>query len=146
MSGENIKFIFKRALTHYISILENLKNDKEIEFSNDIFREDIQLNINKLNDIIKGFDTYDALMSVEQNRELLCSALQSYIQGLENMKKLIESKLQTSEPSLPTIKFMKVEVELELAKIRLVLASNRIAQLPKLPVVCPTPISYQNYY
>ena len=97
MSGENIKFIFKRALTHSISILENLKNDKEIEFSNDIFREDIQLNINKLNDIIKGFDTYDALMSVEQNRELLYSALQSYIQGLENMKKLIESKLQTSE-------------------------------------------------
>lgn len=89
MSGENIKFIFKRALPHYVSVLENLKNDKEIESSNDIFREDIQLNINKLNDIIKGFDTYDALMSVEQNRELLCSALQSYIQGLENMKKLM---------------------------------------------------------
>ena len=112
MSGENIKFIFKRALTHSISILENLKNDKEIEFSNDIFREDIQLNINKLNDIIKGFDTYDALMSVEQNRNYFVL----HYKGLENMKKLIESKLQTSEPSLPTIKFMKVEVELELAK------------------------------
>jgi len=93
MSGENIKFIFKRALTHSISILENLKNDKEIEFSNDIFREDIQLNINKLNDIIKGFDTYDALMSVEQNRNYF---VLNY-KGLENMKKLIESKLQTSE-------------------------------------------------
>ena len=93
MSGENIKFIFKRALPHYVSVLENLKNDKEIESSNDIFREDIQLNINKLNDIIKGFDTYDALMSVEQNRNYFVL----HYKGLENMKKLIESKLQTSE-------------------------------------------------
>jgi len=116
MSGENVKLIFKRALTHYVSVLENLKNDKEIEFSNDIFRDDIQLNINKLDDIIKRFDSYDALTNVEQNRELLCSALQSYIEGLENMKEIIKSKLQTSEPSLPTIKFMKVDAELEIAK------------------------------
>jgi len=116
MSGENVKLIFKRALTHYVSVLENLKNDKEIEFSNDKFRDDIQLNINKLDDIIKRFDSYDALTNVEQNRELLCSALQSYIEGLENMKEIIKSKLQTSEPSLPTIKFMKVDAELEIAK------------------------------
>lgn len=116
MSGENVKLIFKRALTHYVSVLQNLKNYKEIEFSNDIFRDDIQLNINKLDDIIKDFDTYDALTSIESNRELLCSALQSYIEGLENMKKVIEAKLQTSEPALPTIKFMKVDAELEIAK------------------------------
>jgi hypothetical protein len=116
MSGENVKLIFKRALTHYIKVLEKLKDDKEIEFSNDIFRDDIQLNINKLEDIIKGFDSYDALTNVEKNRELLCSALQSYVEGLENMQKIIKSKLQTSEPSLPTIKFMKVDAELELAK------------------------------
>ena len=116
MSGENVKLIFKRALTHYVSVLENLKNDKEIEFSNDIFRDDIQLNINKLDDIIKRFDSYDALTNVEQNRELLCSALQSYIEGLESMKEILKSKLQTSEPSLPTIKFMKVDAELEIAK------------------------------
>ena len=116
MSGENVKLIFKRALSHYVSILDNLKNDKEIEFSSDIFRDDIQLNMTKLNDIINNLGSYDALTTVEQNRELLCSALQSYIEGLENMKKIIISKLQTSEPSLPTIKFMKVDAEIEIAK------------------------------
>ena len=35
---------------------------------------------------------------------------------LENMKELINSKLQSSEPSLPEIKFANAENELELAK------------------------------
>ena len=41
--SENVKMIFKRALFHYIKVLEKLRDDKELEFSNDIFRQDIQI-------------------------------------------------------------------------------------------------------
>ena len=107
--GENVVLIFKRALTHYIKVLEKLKDDEEIEFSNEIFRSSIQDNIDKLNEAIKGLDSTFVQDTLDRNRELLCCPLQSYIDGLKKMKDLIISKLQSSEPSLPPIQLTKVE-------------------------------------
>jgi hypothetical protein len=114
--SENVKFIFKRALVHYIRVLMKLQEDKDLEFSNDIFQVSIQGKIDKIDDIIKGLDSPLIHDTLDQNRELLCHALQSYIEGLEKMKELINSKLQSSEPSLPAIKFANAENEIELAK------------------------------
>jgi len=114
--GENVVLIFKRALTHYIKVLEKLKDDEEIEFSNEIFRSSIQDNIDKLNEAIKGLDSTFVQDTLDRNRELLCCSLQSYIDGLKKMKDLIISKLQSSEPSLPPIQLTKVEYEIALAK------------------------------
>jgi len=114
--SENVKSIFKRALAHYVGALKKLQEDKDLEFSNDIFNVSIQGKIDKIDDIIKGLDSPLFQDTLDQNRELLCHALQSYIEGLENMKELINSKLQSSESSLPEIKFANAENELELAK------------------------------
>ena len=114
--SENVKSIFKRALAHYVRLLRKLQEDKDLEFSNDIFNVSIQEKIDKIDDIIKGLDSPFIQDTMEQNRELLCHALRSYIEGLEKMKELINSKLQSSEPSLPAIKFANAENEIELAK------------------------------
>jgi hypothetical protein len=114
--SENVKSIFKRALVHYVGVLMKLQADKDLEFSNDIFQVSIQGKIDKIDDIIKGLDSPLIDDTLNQNRELLCHALQSYIEGLEKMKQLINSKLQSSEPSLPAIKFANAENEIELAK------------------------------
>lgn len=116
--GENVKLIFKRALSHYVDVLQKLKSDKEIEFSNDIFQVDIQDNIGKLERMLKGLDSPDPepLSTLESNRELLCRSLQNYINDLENMKETINSKLRSSEPSIPTINFKNVDEEIALAK------------------------------
>jgi hypothetical protein len=115
MSG-NVIFIFKRALCHYIQVLEKLKDDQEIQFSNDIFRQDIQSTIKKIDEMINGLDSTDPIVSVERNRELMCSSLHSYISDLEKMKGIITSKLQNSDTSLPAIEFNNVNQELEIAK------------------------------
>ena len=114
--SENVKSIFKRALAHYVRVLRKLQEDKDLEFSNDIFNVSIQGNIDKIEDIIKGLDSPLFQDTSDQNKELLCHALQSYIEGLENMKELINSRLQSSEPSIPEIKFANAENEIELAK------------------------------
>ena len=115
--SENVKSIFKRALAHNVRVLRKLQEDKELEFSNDIFNVSIQAKIDKIDDIIKGLDSPSSQNTLDQNRELLCHALQSYIEGLEKMEKLINSKLQSSSsPSLPAIKFANAENEMELAK------------------------------
>ena len=114
--SENVKSIFKRALAHYVRVLRKLQEDKDLEFSNDIFQVSIQGKIDKIDDIIKGLDSPLIQDTLDQNRELLCNALQSYIEGLDKMKELINSKLQSSEPSLPAIKFANAENEIELAK------------------------------
>ncbi|HEX6378783.1 MAG TPA: hypothetical protein VFZ60_06870 [Nitrososphaeraceae archaeon] len=114
--SENVKSIFKRALAHYVRVLRKLQEDKDLEFSNDIFNVSIQGKIDKIEDIIKGLDSPLFQDTSDQNKELLCHALQSYIEGLENMKELINSRLQSSEPSIPEIKFANAENEIELAK------------------------------
>lgn len=114
--SENVKSIFKRALAHYVRVLRKLQENKDLEFSNDIFNVSIQGKIDKIEDIIKGLDSPLFQDTSDQNKELLCHALQSYIEGLENMKELINSKLQSSEPSIPEIKFANAENEIELAK------------------------------
>ena len=118
MNGENVKFIFGRAVLHYVDVLRKLQSDKELEFSDDVFRVSIQDNIEKLEGILKGLESPDPEPSyiLEQNRQLLCCSLQSYIDDLEKMKELIKSKLQTSEPSLPTINFQKVDDQIEMPK------------------------------
>ena len=107
--SENVKSIFKRALAHYVRELKKLQEDKDLEFSNDIFNVSIQGKIDKIDDIIRGLDSPLIHDTLEPNRELLCHVLQSYIEGLEKMKDLINSKLQSSDPSfrlshLPTLK------------------------------------------
>jgi hypothetical protein len=114
--SENVKFIFKRALLHYIRLLRKLQEDKELEFSNDTFHVSIQGKIEKTEDIIKALDSLHFEESIDQNRELLCGVLQSYINGLDRMKELINSRLQASEPSLPPIDFANAQHEIELAK------------------------------
>lgn len=114
--SENVKFIFKRALLHYILILRKLQEDRELEFSNDIFHVSIQGKIDKIEDMIKSLDSDLFNDTIDQNRELLCNVLQNYIDKLEKMKELINIKLQNSEPSLPAIKFTNAEHEIELAR------------------------------
>lgn len=114
--AEQVKMIFKRALSHYAKVLEKLQEDKELDFSNDIFLQDIQNNVNKINGMVDGVDAPDGQSILDKNRELLCCALQSYIDDLEKMKDLIKSKLQNSEPALPSLKFTNVDEEIALAK------------------------------
>lgn len=114
--SENVKFIFKRALLHYIRALRKLQEDNELEFSNDIFHVTIQGKIAKIEGIVADLDSDLFDDTISQNRELLCGALRSYIGGLETMNGLINAKLQNLEPSLPTIKFTSAEHEIELAK------------------------------
>jgi len=108
--------IFKRALSHYAKVLEKLQEDKELDFSNDIFLQDIQNNVNKINGMVDGVDAPDGQSILDKNRELLCCALQSYIYDLDKMKDLIKSKLQNSEPALPSFTFTNVDEEIALAK------------------------------
>jgi len=108
--------IFKRALSHYAKVLEKLQEDKELDFSNDIFLQDIQNNVNKINGMVDGVDAPDGQSILDKNRELLCCALQSYIDDLDKMKDLIKSKLQNSEPALPSFTFTNVDEEIALAK------------------------------
>ena len=115
---ENVKLIFKRALLHYIGILKKLQSNHELEFSNDIFHVSIQGKIDKAEDLIKGLDS-DVIQvqdTLDRNRELLCGVLDTYINGLEKMKELINSKLLDLDPSIPTIDFSVAQDELELAK------------------------------
>lgn len=114
--AEQVKMIFKRALSHYAKVLEKLQEDKELDFSNDIFLQDIQNNVNKINGMVDDVDAPDGQSILDKNRELLCCALQSYIDDLEKMKDLIKSKLQNSEPALPSFKFTNVDEEIALAK------------------------------
>jgi hypothetical protein len=114
--AEHVKMIFRRALSHYAKVLEKLQEDKELDFSNDIFLQDIQNNVNKINGIVDDVDAPDGQSILDKNRELLCCALQSYIDDLEKMKDLIKSKLQNSEPALPSLKFTNVDEEITLAK------------------------------
>ena len=113
--SENVKSIFKRALNHYIKVLEKLRDDEELEFSNDIFRQDIQSNIKTIEDMIKGLDSEDAMTILDRNRKLMCCSLDSYISDLEKMKDVITTKLQKPD-TLPAIEFNKVNQELEIAK------------------------------
>jgi hypothetical protein len=115
--AEQVKMIFKRALSHYAQVLEKLQEDKELDFSNDIFLQDIQNNVNKINGIIDGVDAPDDGQSIlDKNRELLCCALQNYIDDLGKMKDLIKSKLQNSVPALPSFTFTTVDEEIALAR------------------------------
>jgi hypothetical protein len=116
--SEHVKLIFKRALDHYAKVLEKLEEDKELDFSNDIFSLDIQSNINKIKKISEGLNSPepDPQETLNHNRKLLCCSLQSYIDDLKKMKQLIRSKLQSSESSLPTIEFTNVDEEIKLAE------------------------------
>jgi hypothetical protein len=116
--SEHVKMIFKRALDHYAKVLEKLEEDKELDFSNDIFSLDIQSNINKIKKISEGLNSPepDPQETLNHNRKLLCCSLQSYIDDLKKMKQLIRSKLQSSESSLPTIEFTNVDEEIKLAE------------------------------
>jgi ABC-type Zn uptake system ZnuABC Zn-binding protein ZnuA len=116
--SEHVKMIFKRALDHYAKVLEKLEEDKELDFSNDIFSLDIQSNINKIKKIADGLNSPepDPQETLNHNRKLLCCSLQSYIEDLKKMKEFIRSKLQSSESSLPTIEFTNVDEEIKLAE------------------------------
>lgn len=115
--AEQVKMIFKRALIHYAKVLEKLQEDKELDFSNDIFLQDIQNNVNKINGIVDGVDSPDDGQSIlDKNRKLLCCALQNYSDDLDKMKDLIKSKLQNSEPALSSFTFTNVDEEIALAK------------------------------
>lgn len=114
--SENVKTIFKRALYHYIKVLEKLRDDKELDFSNDIFRQDIQTNISKIEEMIKSLDAVDAMDTVDRNRKLMCCSLDSYISDLEKVKNIIATKLQIGDTPLPSIDFERVNQELEIAK------------------------------
>jgi hypothetical protein len=116
--SEHVKMIFKRALDHYAKVLEKLEEDKELDFSNDIFSLDIQNNINKIKKIADGLNSPepDPQETLNHNRKLLCCSLQSYIEDLKKMKELIRSKLQSSESPLPTIEFTNVDEEIKLAE------------------------------
>ena len=116
--SEHVKMIFKRALDHYAKVLEKLEEDKELDFSNDIFSLDIQNNINKIKKIADGLNSPepDPQETLNHNRKLLCCSLQSYIDDLKKMKELIRFKLQSSESPLPTIEFTNVDEEIKLAE------------------------------
>ena len=116
--SEHVKMIFKRALDHYAKVLEKLEEDKELDFSNDIFSLDIQNNINKIKKIADGLNSPepDPQETLNHNRKLLCNSLQSYIDDMKKMKELIRSKLQSSESPLPTIEFTNVDEEIKLAE------------------------------
>jgi hypothetical protein len=116
--SEHVKMIFKRALDHYAKVLEKLEEDKESDFSNDIFSLDIQSNINKIKKIADSLNSPepDPPETLNHNRKLLCCLLQSYIDDLKKMKELIRSKLQSSESSLPTMEFTNVDEEIKLAE------------------------------
>jgi hypothetical protein len=116
--SEHVKMIFKRALDHYAKVLEKLEEDKELDFSNDIFSLDIQNNINKIKKIADGLNSPepDPQETLNHNRKLLCCSLQSYIDDMKKMKELIRSKLQSSESPLPTIEFTNVDEEIKLAE------------------------------
>ena len=62
--AEQVKMIFKRALIHYAKVLEKLQEDKELDFSNDLFLQDIQNNVNKINGIVDGVDSPDDGQSI----------------------------------------------------------------------------------
>jgi len=116
--SEHVKMIFKRALDHYAKVLERLEEDKELDFSNDIFSLDIQNNINKIKKIADGLNSPepDPQETLNHNRKLLCCSLQRYIDDLKKMKELIRFKLQSSESPLPTIEFTNVDEEIKLAE------------------------------
>jgi len=116
--SEHVKMIFKRALDHYAKVLEKLEEDKELDFSNDIFSLDIQNNINKIKKIADGLNSPepDPQETLNHNRKLLCCSLQSYIDDLKKMKELIRFKLQSSECSLPIVEFTNVDEEIKLAE------------------------------
>ena len=116
--SEHVKMIFKRALDHYAKVLERLEEDKELDFSNDIFSLDIQNNINKIKKIADGLNSPepDPQETLNHNRKLLCCSLQSYIDDMKKMKELIRFKLQSSESPLPTIEFTNVDEEIKLAE------------------------------
>ena len=114
--GENVKFIFKNALLHYNQALEELKNDKEPEFSNAITQEVIEENVTKINQIITDLDSTDWQYTIERHRELLCGCLRGYISNLEVSRSSIITKLQ-GNLSLPVIDLSRIDNELELAKV-----------------------------
>jgi hypothetical protein len=108
--------IFRRALYHYVKVLEKLRDDKELDFSNDIFRQDIQTNIARIEEMIKSLDGVDAMDTLDRNRKLMCCSLDSYISDLEKLKSNIFAKLHIGDASLPSIDFERVNQELEIAK------------------------------
>ena len=114
-SGTNVKIIFKNTLQHYNRVLEELKNDKEFDFSNTIIQKDIEENIDKNTGIIDKLDSFDGLDTVDNNRKYLCDCLRGYVSYLEITKANIATKLK-DRLSLPTIDLSKLDNEIELSK------------------------------
>jgi hypothetical protein len=114
-TGANVKIIFKNTLQHYNRVLEELKNDKEFDFSNIIIQKDIQQNIDKNTGIIDKLDSFDGLDTVDNNRKYLCDCLRGYVSYLETTKFNIATKLK-DRLSLPTIDLSKLDNEIELTK------------------------------
>jgi hypothetical protein len=114
-TGKNVKVIFRNALHHYNMMLEKLKNEKELDFSNPRIQEAIQENIDKNTKMIKKLGSNEWFITLDENRKFLCDCLRGYISYLEIAKNIIETKLQETL-SLPVIDLTKVDDELELSK------------------------------
>jgi hypothetical protein len=114
-TGKNVKVIFRNALHHYNMMLEKLKNEKELDFSNPRIQEAIQENIDKNTKMIKKLGSNEWFITLDENRKFLCDCLRGYISYLEIAKNTIETKLQETL-SLPVIDLTKVDDELELSK------------------------------
>jgi sulfite reductase alpha subunit-like flavoprotein len=96
-TGENVKVIFRNALHHYNRILEKLKNEKELDFSNPRIQEAIQENIDKNTKMIKKLGSNESFITLDENGKFLCDCLRGYISYLEIAKNTIATKLQETK-------------------------------------------------
>jgi hypothetical protein len=115
-TGQNVKLVFRNALHHYNRILEKIKNDRELDFSDPRIQEAIQANIDKNTKMIKKLGSNEWFITLDENRKFLCDCLRGYISYLEISKSAIATKLQETL-SLPVIDLTKVDDELQLSNI-----------------------------
>ena len=114
-AGQDVKLIFRNALHHYNRILENLKNEKELDLNDPGIQEAIQNSIDKNTKMIKKLGSNEWFITLDENRNFLCDCLRGYISYLEIAKTAIATKLQ-EKLSLPVIDLTQVDDELELSK------------------------------
>jgi predicted nucleic-acid-binding protein len=95
--------VIRRALEHYSERLTKLQDDKNIELGSDILRHDLETDAKESKDIANNLQSMTIRIAIDDHKDIIMSALQTYIRdlkaGIRTVEEQLGSKLLTKNTS-----------------------------------------------
>jgi len=105
MSIQTDRFsMLERCFKHYIKKMKQLLDDEDLKLGNDLLKDDIQTNIEKVQYVLELLGKEETRYKVQvEYKDMMCSALETYKKDLDKVQKDVTARLSEMKPEFKNI-------------------------------------------